>query len=85
MINNGSIETVINYSKGPSLGIVDVDIAYEENIVVTEEEVEIELKRIQEYYKLNDEQIKEFKSKNLGEFENKIVKQKVFKFVVENL
>ena len=32
MINNGSIETVINYSKGPSLGIVDVDIAYEENI-----------------------------------------------------
>ena len=45
----------------------------------------MELKRIQEYYKLNDEQIKEFKSKNLGEFENEIVKQKVFKFVVENL
>ena len=60
-------------------------IAHEENIVVTEEEVEMELKRIQEYYKLNDEQIKEFKSKNLGEFENEIVKQKVFKFVVENL
>lgn len=32
VINNGSITTVINYSKGPSLGVVDIDIAYEENI-----------------------------------------------------
>ncbi len=32
MINNGAIETIINYSKGPSLGIVEFDIAYKENI-----------------------------------------------------
>lgn len=32
IINNGSITTVINFSKGPSVGVVDVDIAYEENI-----------------------------------------------------
>ena len=71
--------------RGAKINMILDHIAYEENIVVTEEEVEMELKRIQEYYKLNDEQIKEFKSKNLGEFENEIVKQKVFKFVVENL
>ena len=71
--------------RGAKINMILDHIAHEENIVVTEEEVELELKRIQEYYKLSDEQIKYFKNRNLGEFENEIVKQKVFKFVVENL
>ena len=71
--------------RGAKINMILDHIAHEENIVVTEEEVELELKRIQEYYKLSDEQIKDFKNRNLGEFENEIVKQKVFKFVVENL
>ena len=71
--------------RGAKINMILDHIAHEENIVATEEEVEIELKRIAQYYKLTDEQVKEFKNKNLGEFENEIVKQKVFKFVVENL
>ena len=71
--------------RGAKINMILDHIAHEENIVATEEEVEIELKRIAQYYKITDEQVKEFKNKNLGEFENEIVKQKVFKFVVENL
>ena len=71
--------------RGAKINMILDHIAHEENIAATEEEVEIELKRIAQYYKLTDEQVKEFKNKNLGEFENEIVKQKVFKFVVENL
>jgi trigger factor len=71
--------------RGAKINMILEHIAHEENIVVTEEEVEFELKRIGEYYKLSEEQLKQFKDKNLGEFENEILKQKVFKFVVENL
>ena len=35
--------------------------------------------------KLNEEQMQQFKNANLAEFENEILKQKVFKFVVTNL
>ena len=71
--------------RGAKINMILEHIAHEEQIVVTEEEVEIELKRIAQYYNLTEEQIKEFKDKNAGEFENEILKQKVFKFVVENL
>lgn len=32
IINNGSINTVINYSKAPSIGTIEVGVAYKENI-----------------------------------------------------
>ena len=71
--------------RGAKINMILEHIAHEENIVVTEEEIEIELKRIAQYYSLNEEQMKQFKNANLAEFENEILKQKVFKFVVTNL
>ena len=71
--------------RGAKINMILEHIAHEENIVVTEEEVEIELQRIAQYYNLGEEQLKQFKDQNGAEFENEILKQKVFKFVVENL
>ena len=71
--------------RGAKINMILEHIAHEENIVVTEEEIEIELKRIAQYYSLNEEQMQQFKNANLAEFENEILKQKVFKFVVTNL
>ncbi len=71
--------------RGAKINMILEHIAHEEQIVVSEEEIEIELQRIAQYYKLSEAQLKEFKDKNAAEFENEILKQKVFKFVVENL
>ena len=71
--------------RGAKINVILEHIAHEEQIVVSEEEIEIELQRIAQYYKLSEAQLKEFKDKNAAEFENEILKQKVFKFVVENL
>ena len=71
--------------RGAKINMILEHIAHEENIVVTEEEIEIELKKIAQYYSLNEEQMKQFKDKNAAEFENEILKQKVFKYVVTNL
>lgn len=71
--------------RGAKINMILEHIAHEENIVVTEEEIELELSKIAEYYHLNEEQLKQFKNQNLGEFENEILKQKVFKFVVTSL
>ena len=67
---------------------------------VSEEQLEVSMQNVLAYYEqsvaqygislpqyleMTGKKLEEFKSKNLGEFENEIVKQKVFKFVVENL
>ena len=71
--------------RGAKINMILEHIAHEEQIVVSEEEIEIELQRIAQYYSLNEEQMQQFKNANLAEFENEILKQKVFKFVVTNL
>jgi trigger factor len=71
--------------RGAKINMILDHIAQEEAIKVSEEEVEIELNKLAQYYHLNEEQIKEFRNKNLGEFEDELLKQKVFRFVVENL
>ena len=71
--------------RGAKINMILEHIAHEENIVVTEEEIEIELKKIAQYYSLIEELMKQFKDKNAAEFENEILKQKVFKYVVTNL
>lgn len=43
MMSNGDVANVINYSKNPSIGIVDFDIAYKEDIQKTTELLKAEL------------------------------------------
>ena len=70
--------------RGAKINLLLAHVAEEENIVVSEEEVENELNKIISYYHLNDEQVKEFKDRNLDEFKNELVKRLVFEFLVNN-
>ena len=70
--------------RGAKINIILAHIAEAENFEVTEEEVEAELSKIQAYYGLNEEQLKEFKERNLNEFKQELVKRMVFEFLVKN-
>lgn len=50
IINNGNINTVINYSKAPSIGSVEVNITYKENIDRVIEILEENLDSIREMF-----------------------------------
>ena len=50
IINNGSIDKVINFSKNPSIGVVDIGIAYEEDINKVIKVLEENLESIRDNY-----------------------------------
>lgn len=70
--------------RGAKINTILAYIAEEEKFEVSEEVVEGELNKIREYYHLNDEQLKEFKDRNLGDFKQELVKRMVFEFLVKN-
>lgn len=70
--------------KGAKVNAVLEYIAKEENLMPSEEEVNFELDYLQKAYHLNDEQLKEFKDRNLEEFKLEIAKRKVADFLIAN-
>jgi small conductance mechanosensitive channel len=50
IISNGDITEVINFSRNPSVGVVDIEIAYQENINMVFKLIEDNLEQIKEEY-----------------------------------
>lgn len=70
--------------KGAKINMILAYVSEQENIVVSPEEVENELGKLVSYYHLNEQQLKEFKEKNLDDFKQELVKRLVFEYLVNN-
>lgn len=70
--------------KSLKIDMVYENVAKEENLVVSEEEINSEFEFIKKYYHLNDEQFNKFKVEKYNEFKAECQRQKVSQFLFIN-
>jgi len=70
--------------KTAKIDAIYAHICKEEGIEVTDEDVDTELKQMQAYYGLKDEDIEKMKKENLEQVKKDIAKTKVSTFLLKN-